>query len=232
MIKSWFYGVLVLLLGFSSNLRAKQIDDISSLQGSEIIWSSPYKKASDAEVILVKEITKEENFLDNGDIIINNRKYPIDQLFVKNDNGRYENLLSITGDNIIQGTFFIKYYNEDLLAIDDEIFKIKSDVENCVKDFNSGGIAGIEKEALEQEKCLDDIYYRSVDVFYVNSKNEMLKNYMKLSNDIKENYFLASNPDYCYGKCGTVRQMKVYDRILEIKKKIILDLADNILREN
>ena len=60
----------------------------------------------------------------------------------------------------------------------------------------------------------------------------MLKNYIKLSNNIKENYFLVSNPDYCYGKCGTVRQMKVYDRILEIKKKIILDLADNILREN
>ena len=193
MIKSWFYGVLVLLLGFSSNLRAKQIDDISSLRGSEIIWSSPYKKASDAEVILVKEITKEENFLDNGDIIINNRKYPIDQLFVKNDNGRYENLLSITGDNIIQGTFFIKYYNEDLLAIDDEIIKIKSDVENCVKYFNSGGIAGIEKEALEQEKCLDDIYYRCIDVFYANSKEEMLKNYIKLSDDIKKNYFRVKN---------------------------------------
>ena len=229
-MKSWFYGIFMLLLSLSAN--AQQIDDISSLRGSEIVWSSPYKKASDAEVILVKEITKGENFLDNGEIIINNRKYPIDQLFVKNDNGRYENLLSLWGENIISGTFFIKYYNEDLLAIDDEIFKIKSDVENCVKDFNSGGIAGIEKEALEQEKCLDDIYYRSVDVFYANSKNEMLKNYIKLSNDIKENYFLVSNPDYCYGKCGTVRQMKVYDRILEIKKKIILDLADNILREN
>ncbi|MBQ8750154.1 MAG: hypothetical protein IJZ30_00770 [Alphaproteobacteria bacterium] len=231
-MKSWFYGVLVLLLGFSSNLRAKQIDDISSLQGREIVWSSPYKKASDAEVIFVKEIIKGKNFYDNGDIIINNRKYPIDQLFVKNDSGQYENLLSITGDNIIQGTFFIKYYNEDLLAIDDEIIKIKSDVKNCIDDFYSSGIKGIEKEALEQEKCLDDIYYRCVDVFYANSKEEMLKNYMKLSDDIKENYFLASEPDYCYGKCGTIEQMKVYDRILEIKKKIIVDLVDNILREN
>ena len=229
-MKSWFYGIFMLLLSLSAN--AQQIDDISSLIGSEIVWSSPYKKASDAKVIFVKEITKGKNFYDNGDIIINNRKYPIDQLFVKNDNGRYENLLSITGDNIIQGTFFIKYYNEDLLAVGDEIIKIKSDVENCVKNFNSGGIAGVEKEALEQEKCLDDIYYRCVDVFYANSKEDMSKNYMKLSDDIKENYFLASNPDYCYGKCGTIKQMKVYDRILEIKKKIILNLVDNILVEN
>ena len=82
------------------------------------------------------------------------------------------------------------------------------------------------------QKCLDDIYYRCVDVFYANSKEEMLKNYIKLSDDIKENYFLANEPDYCYGKCGTIEQMKVYDRILEIKKKIIVDLVDNILREN
>lgn len=229
-MKSWFYGIFMLLLSLSAN--AQQIDDISSLIGSEIVWSSPYKKASDAEVILVKEITKGENFLDNGEVIVNNIVYPIDQLFVKNRDDRYENLLSITGDNIIQGTFFIKYYNEDLLAVGDEIIKIKSDVENCVKDFNSGGITGIEKEALEQEKCLDDIYYRCVDVFYANSKEDMSKNYMKLSDDIKENYFLASNPDYCYGKCGTIEQMKVYDRILEIKKKIILNLVDNILVEN
>lgn len=229
-MKSWFYGVLVLLLSLNAN--AQHIDDISLLKGTEIIWSSPYKKASDAEVILVKEITKGENFCDSGEVIINNRKYPIDQLFVKNDNGRYENLLNLTKDNIIQGTFFIKYYNEDLLAIDDEIVKIKSDVENCAKDFNSGGIAGIEKEALEQEKCLDDIYFRCVDIFYANSKDEILKNYMKLSDEIKESYFLTSNPDYCYGKCGTIEQMKVYDRILEIKKKIILDLADNILEKD
>ena len=229
-MKSWFYGIFMLLLSLSAN--AQQIDDISSLIGSEIVWSSPYKKASDAEVILVKEITKGENFLDNGEVIVNNIVYPIDQLFVKNRDDRYENLLSITGDNIIQGTFFIKYYNEDLLAVGDEIIKIKSDVENCVKDFNSGGITGIEKEALEQEKCLDDIYYRCVDVFYANSKEDISKNYMKLSDDIKENYFLASNPDYCYGKCGTIEQMKVYERILEIKRKIILNLVDNILVEN
>ena len=229
-MKSWFYGVFILLLSLSAN--AQHIDDISLLKGTEIIWSSQYKKASNAKVILVKEITKGENFCDSGEVIINNSKYPIDQLFIKNDRGQYENLLNLTKDNIIQGTFFIKYYNEDLLAIDDEIFKIKSDVENCVKDFNSGGIAGIEKEALEQEKCLDDIYYRCVDIFYANSKDEILKNYMKLSDEIKENYFLASNPDYCYGKCGTIEQMKVYDRILEIKKKIILDLVDNILEKD
>lgn len=229
-MKSWFYGVFILLLSLNAN--AQHIDDISLLKGTEIIWSSPYKKASNAKVILVKEITKGENFCDSGEVIVNNSKYPIDQLFVKNDNGRYENLLSITGDNIIQGTFFIKYYNEDLLAIDDEIVKIKSDVENCVKDFNSGGIAGIEKEALEQEKCLDDIYFRFVDIFYANSKDEILKNYTKLSDEIKESYFLTSNPDYCYGKCGTIEQMKVYDRILEIKKKIILDLVDNILEKD
>ena len=48
-------------------------------------------------------------------------------------------------------------------------------------------------------------------------------------NNKKENYFLTSNPDYCYGKCGTIEQMKVYDRILETKKKIVLDLVNNIL---
>ena len=226
-MKSCFYGVFILLLSLNAN--AQHIDDISLLKGTEIIWSSPYKKASNAKVILVKEITKGENFCDSGEVIINNSKYPIDQLFIKNDRGQYENLLNLTKDNIIQGTFFIKYYNEDLLAIDDEIVKIKSDIKNCIKDFYGSGITDIAKEALEQEKCLDDIYFRCVDIFYANSKDEILKNYMKLSDEIKENYFLTSNPDYCYGKCGTIEQMKVYDRILEIKKKIILDLVDNIL---
>ena len=226
-MKSCFYGVFILLLSLNAN--AQHIDDISLLKGTEIIWSSPYKKASNAKVILVKEITKGENFCDSGEVIINNSKYPIDQLFIKNDRGQYENLLNLTKDNIIQGTFFIKYYNEDLLAIDDEIVKIKSDIKNCIEDFYGSGIADIEKEALEQEKCLDDIYFRCVDIFYANSKDEILKNYMKLSDEIKESYFLTSNPDYCYGKCGTIEQMKVYDRILEIKKKIILDLVDNIL---
>lgn len=229
-MKSWFYGVFILLLSLNAN--AQHIDDISLLKGTEIIWSSPYKKASNAKVILVKEITKGENFCDSGEVIINNSKYPIDQLFIKNDRGQYENLLNLTKDNIIQGTFFIKYYNEDLLAIDDEIVKIKSDIKNCIEDFYGSGIAGIEKEALEQEKCLDDIYFRCVDIFYANSKDEILKNYMKLSDEIKESYFLTSNPDYCYGKCGTIEQMKVYDRILEIKKKIILDLVDNILEKD
>ncbi len=229
-MKSWFYGVFILLLSLSAN--AQHIDDISLLKGTEIIWSSPYKKASNAKVILVKEITKGENFCDSGEVIINNSKYPIDQLFIKNDRGQYENLLNLTKDNIIQGTFFIKYYNEDLLAIDDEIVKIKSDIKNCIEDFYGSGIAGIKKEALEQEKCLDDIYFRCVDIFYANSKDEILKNYMKLSDEIKESYFLTSNPDYCYGKCGTIEQMKVYDRILEIKKKIILDLVDNILEKD
>ncbi len=226
-MKSWFYGVFILLLSLSAN--AQHIDDISRLKGKEIIWSSPYKKASNAKVILVKEITKGENFGDNGDVVINNSKYPIDQLFIKNDRGQYENLLNLTKDNIIQGTFFVKYYNEDLLAIDDEIVKIKSDIKNCIKDFYGSGITDIAKEALEQEKCLDDIYFRCVDIFYANSKDEILKNYMKLSDEIKENYFLTSNPDYCYGKCGTIEQMKVYDRILETKKKIVLDLVNNIL---
>lgn len=225
-MKSWFYGVFMSLLSFSAN--AQHIDDISFLKGKEIIWSSPYKKASKAKVILVSEITKGENFYDNGDIIINNSEYPIDQLFIKNTNGRYENLLSIMGEDIILGTFFIKYYDENLLAINDELTKIKYDIENCVKDFDGGGMAGIEKEALEQEKCLDDIYYRCVDVFYANSRDEILENYMKLSDDIKENYFLASNPDYCYGRCGTIQQMKVYKKILSAKKKIVLDLIDNI----
>ena len=226
-MKSWFYGVFILLLSLSAN--AQHIDDISLLKGKEIIWSSPYKKASNAKVILVKEITKGENFCDSGEVIINNSKYPIDQLFIKNDRSQYENLLNLTKDNIIQGTFFVKYYNEDLLAIDDEIVKIKSDIKNCIKDFYGSGITDIAKEALEQEKCLDDIYFRCVDIFYANSKDEILKNYMKLSDEIKENYFLTSNPDYCYGKCGTIEQMKVYDRILETKKKIVLDLVNNIL---
>ena len=53
-MKSCFYGVFILLLSLNEN--AQHIDDISLLKGTEIIWSSPYKKASNAKVILVKEI--------------------------------------------------------------------------------------------------------------------------------------------------------------------------------
>ena len=229
-MKSLVYGVFMSLLSLGVN--AKYIDNISSLQGKEIIWSSPYKKASDAKVILVKEITKGENFYDNGNIIINNHEYPIDQLFVKNTNDQYENLLSLMDENIISGTFFIKYYNKNLLAINDEITKIKYDAENCVKNFNGGGIAAIEKETLEQEKCLDDIYHKCVDAFYTNSRDELLGNYTKISEAIKDNYLLASNPDYCYGKCGSISIMKSYNKVLEIKKMVVLDLLNNIVIED
>lgn len=229
-MKSWFYGVFMLFLSLTA--RAQHIEGISFLKGKDIIWSSPYKKASDAKVISVNKITKGENFYDNGDIIINNSEYPIDQLFVKNKNGRYENLLSLMGENIVSGTFFIRYYDENLLAINDEITKIRSDVEKCIGNFNSGGIEGVEKEASDYEKCLDDIYYRCVDVFYANSRNELLKNYTKISEAIKDNYLLSSNPDYCYGKCGSISIMKSYNKVLEMKKKIVLDLLNNIVVED
>lgn len=229
-MKSWFYGVFISLLSLGAN--AQYINDISSLQGNEIMWSSPYKKADDAKIIFVNKIIKGENFYDNGDIIINDSIYPIDQLFVKNKNDKYENLLSLVRENIISGTFFIKYYNKNLLAINDEITKIRSDVEQCIGNFNSGGIKGVEKETSYYEKCLDDIYYKCVDVFYTNSRDELLENYTKISEAIKENYLLISNPDYCYGKCGSVSFMKSYNKILEIKKMIVLDLLDNIVVED
>ena len=225
-MKSWFCGIFALLLSF--NVNAKTFENISFLQGKEIIWSSPYQKGSEAKIINVNKVFLDEDFFDNGKIHINNNNYSIDQLFIKNENGQFENLSYFFDYNGIGSTFFIQYYDKDRLSVNDEILLLKDSLKKCTGNYDASDISSMENEILQKEKCLNEIFYKLIDLFYTKSKDEIISSYKELTENIKNNYFLASNPDYCYGKCGTISYINAHNKILEIKQKIIEHFIANV----
>lgn len=227
MIKSWLLGVFIFVAFISSNARAKGIDNITQLKGHDVIWSSPYKSGKEAQLIKVNHIDFGEDFADDGGIVINNKTYPIDQLFIEND-GRYENLAHILPYNGVGNTFFIRYYDKKRLSVHQELINLKNMTTSCLGNYNRGGIEGIKEEALRYEICLNDVFERVVNLFYVQSGSKLRQKYEALSTNLNEFYSNISQPDYCYGKCGTIAQMRMYNKILERKKDFIFDMIDQI----
>lgn len=218
-----FFSVLVI----NSNARASEIDNITQLKGQDIIWSSPYKSGKEAQHIKVNRIDLGEDFIDDGGIVINDKIYPIDQLFIQKD-GRYENLARILPYNGVGNTFFMQYYDENRLSVRQELVELKNMTIGCLGDYNQGGIGGIKKEASQYETCLDNVFERVVELFYVQSGSKLRHNYKALSTDLNDFYSNISQPDYCYGKCGMVAQMRIYNKILERKKDFIFDMLNQI----
>lgn len=228
MKKSWLYGLSVLCFFYGAeNTQAVSINDISFLKGKEIIFSSPYEDADKAIHLNTDDISLSESFYDDGEIIFNQKAYPIDQLFVRNNEGQYENLASVLKYDGIATTYFIRYYDKDRLALSDEIHKLKQQAKNCVGIYEKGGTEAIAEQAQKFGHCLDEVFYRSVHLFYSQSEESMIKDYQEQCTLWTRFYFAIENPDNCYGKCGTVAQMRAYGKVVEAKQKFILDLLNN-----
>lgn len=226
-MKSWLCGIFISVIFISSNIQAREIDKINQLKGHDVIWSSPYKSGKEAQRIKVNRIDLGEDFIDDGGIVINDKIYPIDQLFIQN-NGRYENLARILPYSGVGNTFFMRYYDVNRLSVRRELVELKNMTTSCLGDYNKGDIKGIKKEASQYETCLDGVFERVVELFYMQSGSKLRENYKALSADLNDFYFNISQPDYCYGKCGTVAQMRIYNKILERKKDFIFDMLNQI----
>lgn len=226
MQKKLCYFIVLLLLAVFSNAGAVSETDITFLQGKDVIYSSPFEDGSKAIKLKVDDVKLSTDFDDDGQLVINQKAYPIDQIFVQKEEGKYENLAYLLNYNGIASTYFIRYYDKERLRVDDEIVHLKQRAKDCVGVYNGGGSDSVGREAAQYGKCLDDVFYRVVDLFYTQSKERMLKNYEEQSSLWKRTYFDMIGMDYCYGRCGTTEQMQAYGRIVEAKQKFILDLLD------
>lgn len=122
MMRNWRYNVTFLsFILLSFNAQAVSEVDVKAFRGKEIIYSSPFDSGDKAVVLYGDEIRLSDNFIDDGLIVVNQKEYPIDQLFVKSANGRYENLASVLNYDGIANTYFIRYYDKERLALKDEV---------------------------------------------------------------------------------------------------------------
>lgn len=224
MRKRWLYRIsfLCLILNFPQAFALSE-DDISNLKGKDFIYSSPFEDGNKATKFKAENISLSTNFIDDGKLIINQHTYPIDQLFIKNNTGQYENLAYLLNYNGITTTLFIRYYDKERLSIKNEIAKLKEQTNNCINIYNGSGSNIIAKEANQQEKCLDKIFHRIVHLFYTKSEQQLLKDYNEQSALWTKLYFNAINPDNCINGCGTITQMQAYNKVAEAKQTFILD---------
>jgi len=95
-----------------------------------------------------------------------------------------------------------------------------------VGDYAAGGSESVAAEAEQYGQCLDNVFYRSINLFYSRSYEQMVADYGKLSELWTRFYFNMANPDNCYGKCGTVAQMQAYGKVVEAKKNFVLELLN------
>jgi len=227
---SWLYrvGSFCLILN-SFNAVAFSEADINALKGVDILYSSPFENGNKATKLNSENIHLSPDFIDDGNIIIEQKAYPIDQLFIKNTDGKYENLAYLLDYNGIANTYRIRYYDTTRLAIKDELERLKQQTLNCVSDYTGSGLETIADETAHFNICLDNIFYRVINLFYTQSEEQLIKNYKEQSDILKNLYFDLANPDNCYGRCGTIAQMRAYGQIIEAKQQFILNLLNNPL---
>ena len=227
MMRNWQYSVTFLsFILLSFHACAVSDEDMAEFLGKDILYSSPFERGDKAVVLHSDEIRLSDNFIDDGFIVVNQKDYPIDQLFVKNSNGRYENLAFVLNYDGVANTYFIRYYDKERLALKDEVERLKHEAENCIGTYAGGGLESVAEETEQYGQCLDNVFYRSIDLFYSRSYEHMVADYEKISELWKKLYFDMANPDNCYGKCGTVAQMQAYGRVIDAKKNFILDLLN------
>lgn len=229
MKNSWF--IVWFLLGFSvyfPNSFAQELKNLNSLNGQDVLYSSPYLSGAEAEVIKVHNIQQSDDFFDSGHVLVNGESYPIDQLFVKNSDGLYENLAYLFNYDGVGQTFFIRYYDKERLSIKDEILNSKQKVAACVTDYKGSGVESVKRESEAFTKCLDEVFYHIVQLFYANSSESMIQSYQGAADNLEVFYENSASPDFCYGKCGTISQMKAFDNVVKAKRQFILDVLDNL----
>ena len=223
MKRCWLYGISFLSLTLNAfSAFAISQTDIDALKGRDILYSSPFEDGNKAIKLNSDNIQFSENFIDDGQLIIQQRTYPIDQLFIKNSEDKYENLAYLLNYDGIAHTYFIHYYDETRLAVKDEVAQLRQQTKDCIRDYVGAGVTAIADETMHHNLCLDNIFYRVANLFYEQSKELLIKDYKELSALWTRIYFNLSQPDNCYGKCGTIAQMQAYDKILNAKQQLIL----------
>ncbi len=111
---------------------------IGELVGKDVLYSSPFLRGDEAVLISVQTADVSEDFFDDGKLILNGNEYPADQLFLRNDEAQWENLTSLYDYSGVAGTFFVKYYDKERLAVADEKAKLLADAKRCVLPFKEG----------------------------------------------------------------------------------------------
>lgn len=56
----------------------------------------------------------------------------------------------------------------------------------------------------------------------------MIQSYQGAADNLEVFYENSASPDFCYGKCGTISQMKAFDNVVKAKRQFILDVLDNL----
>lgn len=228
MKKSWFYRILLLFLCLCQFAHAQNVNDLSTLKGNRLIYSSPYRDGNDINYLDVNHIALSPDFIDDGNLIINGKPYPIDQLFMKNKNDKYENLASIFNYNGIAKTYFIRYYDENRLNMPDEISRLRTQTQNCLQNYVNENTDSLDAEVLAYTTCLDNIFAYIVDSYYTKSAQLMHNKYQMLSHAMTDFSFAIISPDFCYGHCGTITQVKAYNQVLKTKQLFIFNILDNL----
>ena len=228
-MKKLVYGIMsfLLLLGTNETLGAEK-SDFNSYVGQKVLYCSPYLSSDEAKEVVVHNINTSDDFVDDGRLVINGNLYPIDQIFVKNNDGKYENLAKITNYSGIAGTFFVRYCESERLPIKTEIQNLKTQAESCIKDYYGSGSSQIAEESTKYEQCLDDVFYKTINIFYSYNQDVLIKSYADMTAALKNLYYEAAEPDYCYGKCGTMSSMLSMSEVLKIKQEIVLNILRNI----
>ncbi len=111
---------------------------VDELAGRQVLYSSPYLRGDEAVMIEVKQAQLSDDFVDDGLIVLNGKKYPLDQIFMQNNEGRFENLASLYAYNGAARTFLLRYYDKERLAVAEEKAKMLTDVDRCVQPFEGG----------------------------------------------------------------------------------------------
>ncbi len=202
--------------------------DIAALKGETLIISSPFVNGADASRITVSDISFSPDYADDGKLIINGVSYPVDRLFRQNADGRWENLNAILKYNGTGGTFFIRYYDKGRLAVADEKARLEKQTATCMAAYDGDTAGKVLEEVADRQKCLDDVFSRTVNLFYSFNAGEMHESYNAVSSAADKFYTASASPDYCYGRCGTLAAVTAADKALSAKRDFILHLLKNI----
>lgn len=220
---------LLLVMGGKCLAEGRRLEEhFAELEGQRVLYSSPYLEAKSAEEIDVRMAELSEDFADDGIIVLNGKNYPVDQMFMLNSEGVFENLASLYVYGGVGQTFLVRYYDKERLAVADEKAKLLADAARCVKSFEEGGADGVSLQAREQSLCLDGVFERFVKLFYNYSKDDILTDYREMVKRLRTSFEGLASADFCYGKCGTVASMRAAQQAVDMQAVFVRSAIESL----
>jgi len=201
---------------------------VAELAGQRVLYSSPYLRGDEAVEIEVQQAQVSDDFVDDGLIVLNGVEYPLDQIFMQNNEGRLENLASLYAYNGVAGTFLLRYYDKERLAVANEKAKLLADVDRCVQPFEFGGADGVYRESKAQSACIDEVFQRFVKLFYSFSEEEILADYQAMVELWDKSFEALAAADFCYGRCGTAAMMSAAGKAVEMQAAFVHEAIETV----